>query len=50
MDLINPPDQQIRQRYSNEFRSEVVAQALQPHVSIASVALSHRSNANLLQR
>ena len=50
MDLIRPPETRIRQKYSNEFQSEVVAQARQPHVSIASVALSHGLNANLLRR
>ena len=50
MDLTSPPKTRIRQKYSKEFKSEVVAQARQPHVSIASVALSHGLNANLLRR
>ena len=37
MDLTSPPKTRIRQKYSKEFKSEVVAQARQPHVSIASV-------------
>jgi transposase len=39
-----------RQQYSREFKSRVVAEACQPHVSIASVALSHGLNANLLRK
>ena len=50
MDLTSPTGTRIRQRYSKEFKSEVIAQARQPHVSIASVALSHGLNANLLRR
>jgi len=50
MDHSSPTETRIRQRYSKEFKSEVVAQARQPHVSIASVALSHGLNANLLRR
>ena len=50
MDLTSPTVTRIRQKYSKEFKSEVVAQARQPHVSIASVALSHGLNANLLRR
>ena len=50
MDLTSPTETRIRQRYSKDFKSEVVAQARQPHVSIASVALSHGLNANLLRR
>ena len=50
MDLISPPKKRIRQKYSKEFKSEIVTQARQPHVSIASVALSHGLNANLLRR
>jgi transposase len=50
MDHTSPTETRIRQRYSKEFKSEVVAQARQPHVSIASVALSHGLNANLLRR
>ena len=48
--LIRPPETRIRQRYSKEFKSEVFAQARQPHVSIAFVALSHGLNDNLLRR
>ena len=50
MDLISPPKTRRRQKYSKEFKSEVIAQARQPHVSIASVALSYGLNANLLRR
>ena len=50
MDLTSPPKTRIRQQYSKEFKSEVVVQARQPHVSIASDALSHGLNANLLRR
>ena len=50
MDLTSPPKTRRRQKYSKEFKSEVIAQARQPHVSIASVALSYGLNANLLRR
>ncbi len=50
MDLPSPTQIRTRQHYSKEFKSEVVDQARQPHVSIASVALSHGLNANLLRR
>ena len=49
MDRISPPVR-IKQQYSREFKSQVIAQARQPHVSIASVALSHGLNANLLRK
>ena len=49
MDRISPPVR-TRQQYSREFKSQVIAQARQPHVSIASVALSHGLNANLLRK
>jgi transposase len=50
MDQTSPPSVRTRQHYSREFKSRVVAEARQPHVSIASVALSHGLNANLLRR
>ena len=49
-ELPSPSPISKRQRYSSEFKSEVIAQARQPHVSIASVALSHGLNANLLRK
>ena len=49
-ELPSPSPVSKRQRYSSEFKSEVIAQARQPHVSIASVALSHGLNANLLRK
>ena len=47
MDLISPPKIRRRQKYSKEFKSEVVAQARQPHISIASVALSYGLNVSV---
>jgi len=49
MDRISPPVR-IRRKYSREFKSQVIVEARQPHVSIASVALSHGLNANLLRQ
>ena len=40
-ELPNPEPVRKRQRYSSEFKSEVIAQARQLHVSIASVAVSY---------
>jgi len=39
-----------RRRHSDEFKARVVAACRQPGVSIASVALAHELNANLLRR
>lgn len=39
-----------RRRHSDEFKAEVIAACRQPGVSIASVALAHGLNANLLRR
>jgi len=50
MDFAGQPPGRTRHRYSSEFKAEVIAQARQPHVSIASVALAHGLNANLLRR
>jgi transposase len=49
-ELPSPSPVSKSQRDSSEFKSEVIAQARQPHVSIASVALSHGLNANLLRK
>jgi transposase len=38
-----------RRRHSAEFKAEVIAACMQPGVSIASVALAHGLNANLLR-
>ncbi|MDN3988929.1 transposase [Zwartia vadi] len=50
MDQAAPIRLRTRQRYSKEFKDSVITEALQPHVSIAAVALSHGLNANLLRR
>jgi len=39
-----------RRRHSEEFRGDAVAACKQPGVSLASVALARRLNANLLRR
>lgn len=39
-----------RHKYRREFKEMVVRAAMQPHVSIAVVALHYRLNANLLRR
>jgi len=49
MDRISPTVR-TRRNYSREFKSQVIVEARQPHVSIASVALSHGLNANLLRQ
>ncbi|MDG0025975.1 transposase [Trinickia sp. Y13] len=38
-----------RRRHSKEFKAEVMRAAMQPHVSIAAVALHYRLNANLVR-
>ena len=50
MNQAAPVRLRTRQRYSKEFKNSVITEALQPHVSIAAVALSHGLNANLLRR
>ncbi len=39
-----------RQRYSREFKRQIVEASLAPGASIAAVALSHHINANLLHK
>ena len=39
-----------RRSYTAQYKAELVAQCLQPHVSIASIALANGLNANLLRR
>ncbi|WP_372726478.1 transposase [Kerstersia gyiorum] len=39
-----------RRRYTAEYKSDLAIQCLQSHVSIASIALAHGLNANLLRR
>lgn len=39
-----------RRRYTKQYKAELAAQCLQPHVSIASIALANGLNANLLRR
>src|SRR5690349_19298660 len=39
-----------RRKHSREFKERVVSAAMQPHVSIAAVALHYRLNANLVRR
>ncbi|CAD6562866.1 hypothetical protein LMG24235_08108 [Paraburkholderia sabiae] len=39
-----------RRKHSREFKEMVVRAAMQPHVSIAAVAMHYRLNANLLRR
>ncbi len=36
-------------KHSDEFKARVIAQALQPHASLASVALANGINANMLR-
>ncbi|WP_158332650.1 IS66-like element accessory protein TnpA [Burkholderia multivorans] len=44
------PERRRRQRYSEEFKAQVVATCQGIGVSVAAVALEHRLNANLLRR
>ncbi|WP_239483412.1 transposase [Burkholderia sp. MS455] len=55
MTKATPLDDQLRptggrRRHSKEFKEKGIRAALQPHVSIAAVALHYRLNANLLRR
>jgi hypothetical protein len=42
--------QQERRTYSKSFKAQVVAECAQPDTSIASVALTHNLNANLVHK
>ncbi|WP_092440815.1 transposase [Collimonas sp. OK607] len=44
-----PAPSRAHRRHSAEFKAEVIAACLQPGVSIASVALANRLNANFLR-
>jgi transposase len=44
------PERRRRQRYSEEFKAQVVEACQGIGVSVAAVALEHRLNANLLRR
>jgi transposase-like protein len=48
-EITKPPKRRWR-KHSDEFKARVVAQALQPHASLASVALANGINANMLRR
>lgn len=50
MDIIKQDGRRHRRYHSAEFKAEVVAQCLQPHVSMASVARVHNLNANLVRQ
>ena len=42
--------QQVRRTYSKSFKAQVIAECAQPDTSIASVALAHNLNANLVHK
>ena len=42
--------QQERRSYSKSFKAQVIAECAQPDTSIASVALTHNLNANLVHK
>ena len=47
---ITKPAKRSWRRHSDEFKARVIALALQPHASLASVALANEINANMLRR
>ena len=47
---IAKPAKRSWRKHSDEFKARVVALALQPHASMASVALNNAINANMLRR
>ena len=47
---ITKPRKRSWRKHSDEFKARVVAQALEPHASLASVALANGINANMLRR
>ncbi len=46
---ISKPAKRSWRKHSDEFKARVIAQALQPHASLASVALANGINANMLR-
>jgi transposase-like protein len=46
---ISKPAKRSWRKHSDEFKVRVIAQALQPHASLASVALANGINANMLR-
>jgi transposase-like protein len=46
---ISKPAKRNWRKHSDEFKAHVIAQALQPHASLASVALANGINANMLR-
>ncbi len=44
------PHKRSWRRHSDDFKARVIALALEPHASLASVALAHGINANMLRR
>ena len=44
------PQRKPRVNYSVEFKEQIVAACLQPHVSIASISRTHNLNANVVHR
>jgi transposase-like protein len=46
---ISKPAKRNWRKHSDEFKTRVIAQALQPHASLASVALANGINANMLR-
>ncbi|MGZ9706249.1 IS66-like element accessory protein TnpA [Pseudomonas sp. GNP013] len=42
--------QQTRRSYSKSFKTQVIQECAQPGASIASIALSHRLNTNLVHK
>ena len=48
--IVEPPGRRTHRRHSADFKAQVVRACRQPGVSIASVALAHGLNANMLRR
>jgi transposase len=47
---MNQDNSQTRRRYSTEFKRQVMAECAKPGASVASVALSHGINANVVHK
>jgi len=47
---VTKPAKRSWRKHSDEFKARVIALALQPHASMASVALANGINANMLRR
>jgi transposase len=50
VDIMNEAKKKTRQRYGTEHKQQILAECAAPGASVASIALSHGINANVVHR